>query len=178
MDFLYRRILIAVLAIVSHPWATLAVVFLTAAVSAGAAIGWLTVSTDQNQLFSSKPWFFHDYLQFISHFRENEAVYIVIEPRDAVGFASAPGANVPIARWSLGPGSNEEVMIASEEAAISAPAMPCAARAAISVSRSGATPPASEAAPKKTSAVTNIRRWPQWSAALPASSRKPAKVIV
>jgi len=100
MDFLYRRILIAVLAIVSHPWATLAVVFLTAAVSAGAAIGWLTVSTDQNQLFSSKPWFFHDYLQFISHFRENEAVYIVIEPRDAVGFASAPGANVPIARWT------------------------------------------------------------------------------
>ncbi|MGD0137520.1 MAG: MMPL family transporter [Tepidisphaeraceae bacterium] len=93
MEFLYRRILIAVLAIVSHPWTTLAVVLVTAAACGGAAIAWLTVSTDQNQLFSSKPWFFHDYLQFISRFRENEAVYVVIEPRD---FASTP----PIARWT------------------------------------------------------------------------------
>jgi hypothetical protein len=93
MDFLYRRILIAVLAIVCHPWTTLAVVFLTVAACCWAAIGWLTVSTDQNQLFSSKPWFFHDYLQFISRFRENEAIYVVIEPSD-------PAANPPIARWT------------------------------------------------------------------------------
>ncbi|MGD0390590.1 MAG: MMPL family transporter [Tepidisphaeraceae bacterium] len=93
MEFLYRRILIAVLAIVCHPWTTLAVVFLTAAACGGAAIGWLTVSTDQNQLFSSKPWFFHDYLHFISHFRENEAVYVVIEPGD-------PASKPPMARWT------------------------------------------------------------------------------
>ena len=80
-DFLHRRILIAVLAVVSHPWTTLAVVFLTAAASAAAAIGWLTISTDQNRLFSSRPWFFHDYLQFIQRFPENEALYVVIEPK-------------------------------------------------------------------------------------------------
>jgi hypothetical protein len=93
MDFLYRRILIAVLAIVCHPWTTLAVVLVTVGACAAVAVSWLTVSTDQNQLFSSKPWFFRDYLQFISRFRENEAVYIVIEPSD-------PAAKPPIARWT------------------------------------------------------------------------------
>ena len=39
-------------------------------------------------------------------------------------------AQMPIARWSFGPGGNEAVMIASEVAAISAPARPCTARAA------------------------------------------------
>ena len=33
-------------------------------------------------------------------------------------------AQVPIARWSCGPGGIDEVMIASDEAAISAPARP------------------------------------------------------
>ncbi len=86
-------------------------------------------------------------------------------------------AHAPIARLSCAPGANEEVMIASEQAAISAPPTPCAARAAISVVRSAATPPASEASANTSSAITNIRRCPKWSAARPPSIRKPANVI-
>lgn len=93
MGFVQRRILICVLAVVAHPWITLGAVFVTVAVCSGYAIGWLTISTDQNKLFSSKPWFFHDYLEYISRFRENEAVYIVIEPGD-------PTDHPPIARWT------------------------------------------------------------------------------
>jgi predicted RND superfamily exporter protein len=81
MDFLQRRILIAVLAIVTHPWITLGIVALSVAACAGAALTWLTISSSQNELFSSKPWFFHDYLQYINRFKENEALYIVIEPK-------------------------------------------------------------------------------------------------
>jgi hypothetical protein len=86
-------------------------------------------------------------------------------------------AHAPIARLSCGPGLNEEVMIASEHAAISAPPRPCAARAAIRVARSGARPPASEASANTSSARMNMRRCPKWSAARPPSIRKPANVI-
>jgi predicted RND superfamily exporter protein len=84
MGFVQRRILTGVLAVVSHPWITLGIVFITVAVCIGATLAWLTISTDQNKLFSSKPWFFHDYLEFIHRFPENEAVYIVIEPKNPV----------------------------------------------------------------------------------------------
>ncbi len=93
MGFVQRRILICVLAVVAHPWITLGAVLATVAACSGYAIGWLTISTDQNELFSSKPWFFHDYLQYIDRFRENEAVYIVIEPRD-------PALHPSIERWT------------------------------------------------------------------------------
>ncbi|HEX4052636.1 MAG TPA: MMPL family transporter [Tepidisphaeraceae bacterium] len=93
MGFVHRRILICVLAIVAHPWITLGAVFVSVAACCAFAIGWLTISTNQNELFSSKPWFFHDYLEYISRFRENEAVYIVIEPRD-------PAAHPPVAQWT------------------------------------------------------------------------------
>ena len=69
-------------------------------------------------------------------------------------------AHIPIARWSRGPGSNEAVMIASEHAAISAPASPWKARAAISTPWLGAAPPASEVAANSTSAATKVRRCP------------------
>ena len=86
-------------------------------------------------------------------------------------------AHTPIARCSCGPGGKEAVMIASEHAAISAPAMPCSARAATSTSLVGAAPPASEASANSSSAITNMRRWPKWSAARPPNIRKPANVI-
>ena len=57
-----------------------------------------------------------------------------------------------IALSAAGPAANDEVMIASEVAAISAPAKPCAPRATISVAWSGARPPASDAAANRTSA--------------------------
>jgi hypothetical protein len=93
MGFVHRRILTGVLAVVRHPWITLGVVFVTVAVCVGATLCWLTISTDQNKLFSSKPWFFHDYLEFIRRFPENEAVYIVIEPKN-------PADDPPVLRWT------------------------------------------------------------------------------
>ncbi len=93
MGFLQRRILIAVLAIVSHPWITLAIVALSVAACTGAALNWLTISSSQNELFSTKPWFFHDYLEYINRFKENEALYIVIEPTD-------PHGQPPVSQWT------------------------------------------------------------------------------
>ena len=86
-------------------------------------------------------------------------------------------AQIPIARFSWWPGANEAVMIASEQAAISAPANPCRARAPISTPWFGARPPNSEAAPNRSSANTNVRRCPKWSAARPPRIKKPANVI-
>jgi len=54
-------------------------------------------------------------------------------------------AQMPIARFSFGPGSKEAVMIASELAAMNAPARPCTPRAPTRTARLGAAPPASEA---------------------------------
>ncbi len=93
MGFVHRRILTGVLAVVSHPWITLGVVFVTVAICVTATVKRLTISTDQNNLFSSKPWFFHDYLDFIHRFPENEAVYIVIEPKN-------PADRPPVLRWT------------------------------------------------------------------------------
>ena len=86
-------------------------------------------------------------------------------------------AHSPIARFSCGPGANDEVMIASEDAAISAQLKPWTPRATISSPLLGASPPASDVIENSTSATTNTRRWPKWSAARPPSIRKLANVI-
>lgn len=93
MDFIQRRLLKYVLAVVTHPWLTLVIVLLVVAASATLAITRLTISTDQNKLFAPKVWFFQEYLQYIHRFPENEAVYVVIEPRD-------PNAKPSIDRWT------------------------------------------------------------------------------
>jgi predicted RND superfamily exporter protein len=93
MSPVHRRILIAVLFVVSRPRLTLAIVIATVAACALSALTFLSISTDQNKLFSSKPWFFHDYLEFIDRFHENEAVYIVVEPSD-------PKAHPSVAEWT------------------------------------------------------------------------------
>ncbi len=93
MALVQRRILKSVLAVVNHPRITLAVVFATVLICVVAACTLLTISTDQNKLFSSKPWFFHEYLEYIKRFRENEAMYVVIEPIDAK-------AHIPVTRWA------------------------------------------------------------------------------
>ncbi len=87
---------------------------------------------------------------------------VMIPPNSIPAAPPSPfiAAHVAIARCSWGPGANDAVMIASEHAAISAPANPCSARAATSVPWSGARPPASEAMPNSTSAAANARRWP------------------
>ncbi len=54
-------------------------------VGAAAALAWyrLDISTDQDQLFSSRVPFFGDYLSFTRAFPENQAGYVVIQARDA-----------------------------------------------------------------------------------------------
>ena len=96
----------------------------------------------------------------ISRIQRQLSSWVMIPPNRTPAAPPSPfiAAHVPIARWSFGPGGNDEVIIASEDAAISAPASPCPARAPTSRPRSGATPPASEASAKSSSAATNIRR--------------------
>ena len=86
-------------------------------------------------------------------------------------------AHSPIARCSWGPGGNDEVTIASEDAAMKAQLKPWTARATTSISWVWAAPPASEATPNRSSAETNTRRCPSRSAARPPSIRKLANVI-
>src|ERR1700683_3387299 len=93
MGFFQRRILKSVLAVATHPRLTFAIVIAVLAAASALAITRLTISTDQNKLFSAKVSFFRDYLWYIHEFPENEAVYIVIEPRD-------PTAKPPLARWT------------------------------------------------------------------------------
>jgi hypothetical protein len=93
MGFVQRRILKSVLAVAKHPRLTLGIVSVILVAASALAIDRLTISTDQNKLFSAKVSFFRDYLWYIREFPENEAVYIVIEPRD-------PAAKPPLARWT------------------------------------------------------------------------------
>jgi hypothetical protein len=82
-----------VLFVASHPRRTLLVVALVLTAAIGFSLRFLTISTDENKLFSANVPFFHNYLEFIHRFAENEAVYIVIEPRD-------PAANPPVPQWA------------------------------------------------------------------------------
>jgi hypothetical protein len=55
MGFVQRRILKSVLAIVKHPRIALGVIFVTVLICVVAASRLLTISTSQNELFSTKP---------------------------------------------------------------------------------------------------------------------------
>lgn len=83
------------LRLVRRPRLTLAVAGVVLA--AGLLLSWarLEISTDQNRLFSARAPFFREYLKFVEEFPENEAVYAVVEPRDA-----APGAVPRTERWT------------------------------------------------------------------------------
>jgi predicted RND superfamily exporter protein len=82
MHFLQRRILKAVLSVTAHPRVTLFIVAATLFASIMLAATRLTLSSDQNKLFSSTVPFFRNYLEFTQKFPENEAVYIVVENKD------------------------------------------------------------------------------------------------
>jgi predicted RND superfamily exporter protein len=92
MGFIQRRLLKSVLAVAKHPRLTLGIVLAVVVAASALAITRLTISTDQNKLFSPKVSFFRDYLQYIHRFPENEAVYVVIEPRD-------PNARPSVQHW-------------------------------------------------------------------------------
>jgi predicted RND superfamily exporter protein len=97
MDWLQYRLLRGVLAVATHPRRTLLIVAIVLAAAVGISLQRLTISTNQNKLFSAKVPFFHDYLQFIERFPENEAVYVVIEPKEA---PNIPSENPPVAQWA------------------------------------------------------------------------------
>jgi predicted RND superfamily exporter protein len=82
MGFVRRRLLTGVLAVVERPRWTL---FIALAVLIGCVVFAklrLNISTDQNDLFSHDVGFFRDYLSFIDLFPENEAIYVIVRPRD------------------------------------------------------------------------------------------------
>ena len=88
-----RRLLMGVLAITRHPRVTLAILIAILAGCSILAVTKLTISTDQNKLFSDKVPFFRHYLDYIHEFRENEAIYIVLQPKN-------PHAHPALARWT------------------------------------------------------------------------------
>ncbi len=83
MGFIQRRVLKAVLYVVSFPKLTLAISALVLAASVTLAVSRLTISTDENKLFSSNVGFFKNYLDFIKKFPENEAIYVLVQSKDA-----------------------------------------------------------------------------------------------
>lgn len=82
MGPIHRRVLKDTLRLTRYPRVVLGIALLLAGISAFLACTRLRISTDQNKLFSSHVKFFHQYLQFIKRFPENEAAYVVIKARD------------------------------------------------------------------------------------------------
>jgi predicted RND superfamily exporter protein len=76
--------------VVRWPRVTLAVALALVLACAFLAYFRLGMSSDQNKLFSPRAKFFADYLEFNRKFPENEAVYIVIQPRQS---------GLPATRW-------------------------------------------------------------------------------
>ncbi len=86
--------------------------------------------------------------------------------------------HTPSARLRSRPSVNEVAMIARLAGEITAPPMPCSARAPISSVRESASAHASDASANSAVPARNTRRRPSRSAARPPSSRKPANVSV
>src|SRR4051812_28804326 len=93
MGIVQRRIVRAVLAVVEHPKLTLVIAGAVLVACAALAYFRLNISTDTNKLFSPKVKFFADYLEYNKKFPENEAIYVIVEPRD-------PKGSPPVPRWT------------------------------------------------------------------------------
>jgi len=92
MSTVRRKLLHAVLGVVAHPRFTLLVCGGLLAVSIALALTSLSVSSDQNKLFSQNAPVFKAYLDFDRKFPENDALYIMIEPK--------PGQTPLVERWT------------------------------------------------------------------------------
>jgi predicted RND superfamily exporter protein len=77
-----RRLLIAMLWIVTHPRRVLGGALLVLLACGLLAFFGLGLSTDQDELFSSKVGFFKNYINFTRDFPENQASYVMIEALD------------------------------------------------------------------------------------------------
>src|SRR3954447_9189927 len=93
MGRVQRRIVRGVLAVVEHPRLTLAIAGAVLVACAAWAYFCLNISTDTNKLFSPKVKFFADYLDYHYKFPENEAIYVLIQPRD-------PGGTPAVEHWT------------------------------------------------------------------------------
>jgi predicted RND superfamily exporter protein len=97
MGFIQRRVLMMVLRVVERPRLSLAIAGLALLACVGMALAHLRVSTDQDKLFAADVPFFHNYLDFVSKFPENEAIFCVIEPKvDNDGHEISQ----PVAQWT------------------------------------------------------------------------------
>jgi predicted RND superfamily exporter protein len=98
MGFIQRRVLTMVLRVVERPRLSLAIAGLALAVCVGMALVRLRVSTDQDKLFAADVPFFHNYLDFVDKFPENEAIFCVIEPK----IDPKTGREIPqsVAQWT------------------------------------------------------------------------------
>ncbi len=90
---MHRRMLLFVLAVVRHPVWTLVICGVVLVASVVLAAAQLNISSDQNKLFSPKAPFFRDYLSFVEKFPENEAIYLIVEPKDR-------GTPTPVRAWT------------------------------------------------------------------------------
>jgi predicted RND superfamily exporter protein len=89
---IHRRLLLSMLWVVTHPKRVLAVALIALIACGTFAFFNLGLSTDQDELFSSKVAFFKDYINFTKDFPENQASYVMIEAADP---AHAP----PVSEW-------------------------------------------------------------------------------
>ncbi len=90
---IHRGLLRIVLFAVKRPTISLLICGAILAVCIGLSMARLPISTDENELFSSNVKFFSQWLDFDKKFPENQALYLVILPRDA-------NADIPTARWT------------------------------------------------------------------------------
>src|SRR5438477_11464058 len=93
MAFVQRRLLELILTVVARPKLTVVIAGIVLAASVMLAVGRLGISTDQNKLFSPKNKHFRDWLEFCAKFPENEAIYVIVEPR--IGQPQPP-----VERWT------------------------------------------------------------------------------
>ncbi len=93
LSWFHRRLLTAVLHVVEHPRRTLLISGIILLLCGGLAWRKLDISTDQDQLFSSNVPFFRNYIEFTQDFPENQANYVIVEPKD-------PVHPPPVGRWT------------------------------------------------------------------------------
>jgi len=78
----HRPIRRFVLAVVSHPRTTLGITLTLTAACIILALLRLSISTDQNKLFSQDVPFFRDFVEYTKEFPENEGLFVVLQPQD------------------------------------------------------------------------------------------------
>ncbi len=89
----HRGLLLGVLQVVRNPARSLAIAAVALAACIGIAQWKVHITTDQNELFSHSVPFFRDYINYTRDFQENQAMYVLVEPKDS---ARQPA----LARWT------------------------------------------------------------------------------